>query len=213
MLDIHTVAQLRGARLKSLRKTVGLSRRAFFEKFGVSVGTLQNWESPRSGGLSESGARRIISCFDTEGIYVVYEWLMYGSGQLPQVSLSKNSLSHVRLNTHRSLEKEIEFFQSYYKFSTTFILENEVLAPKFNQGDCLLGVCKKTNKAIKELIGLLCIIELVGRKKCIGYLQKISFSKRTVQLFLPNNIAQDYCAVTPEVFISIWQVIAVSRCK
>ena len=46
----------RAKRLKRLRKITTLSRKLFSEKYGISPGTLQNWETARFGGLTEKGA-------------------------------------------------------------------------------------------------------------------------------------------------------------
>jgi transcriptional regulator with XRE-family HTH domain len=216
VVDIDTLAQERGARLKHLRKATGLSRREFFGKFGISVGTLQNWESPRSGGLSDAGARRIIACLASEDVHVGFEWLMYGAGQPPQMSLPKRfALLSQRANS-RCLEKEVDCFQRHNKGAAVLVLKEECLAPKFNKGDCLFGVLRKTNNTVKGLVGLLCIVELVNGERHAGYLQKISLSRRSVKICLPNSadfpVANNVFG-SEEVFNAIWQVVAVSRAE
>lgn len=83
--DLRSSRTARGLRLKSIRQSLRLSRRAFSEKFGVSVYTLQNWEVNKNHGLTEVRARQLVHIFKEAGIHCNYEWLMYGTGDAPRI--------------------------------------------------------------------------------------------------------------------------------
>ena len=77
------IANERAKRLRKLRAMAGLTRKAMTEKYQIPPGTLQNWEMPRFGGLSERGAHQVIQALTLEGVYARFEWLMMGVGNAP----------------------------------------------------------------------------------------------------------------------------------
>lgn len=77
------LAQAQGQRIKQLRKKTRLSRKAFGEKHSISPGSLQNWESGRYEGLTQSAVNQLLKAFQTEGFSCTVEWLLYGNGQEP----------------------------------------------------------------------------------------------------------------------------------
>ncbi|MBI5448694.1 MAG: XRE family transcriptional regulator, partial [Gammaproteobacteria bacterium] len=58
----------RGRRIKILRVLANLDRKAVEEKHGINFNTLKGWELGRHGGLTEKGAKKIISMCQQEGV-------------------------------------------------------------------------------------------------------------------------------------------------
>jgi ankyrin repeat protein/DNA-binding transcriptional regulator YiaG len=79
-----------GKRVKQLRLITHLSRRAFAEKHGLPMGSIQNMEEGRyKNGLTQRVTRNFITALQAEGIECTMEWLLYGSGFPPQHRFGK----------------------------------------------------------------------------------------------------------------------------
>lgn len=152
---------LRAARLKKLRKMTHYSRKAFSEKYNVSQGTLQNWETARFGGLTEKGANMMIQALNNEGLFCSFEWLMYGLGSSPILTdnINKNKVDGFKnLPQETIIQEELELFKSLTPDTIHFTVYDNSMEPYFCAGQVLAGR-KRTGKNIDSLINKTCIIE------------------------------------------------------
>ncbi|MEE3003071.1 MAG: hypothetical protein VX335_01840 [Pseudomonadota bacterium] len=170
---------LRATRLKKLRKMTHYSRKAFSEKYNVSQGTLQNWETARFGGLTEKGANIMIQALSNEGLFCSFEWLMYGLGSSPIIS--ETSIKRHNYNESVSavpqdqvIEKELDLYVSLTPDATTIKVIDDSMEPYFCSGQILAGR-KRTGKKIDNLINKTCIVETSG-KKLLRYIKKGTIS-------------------------------------
>lgn len=80
------IRRTRAQRLTMLRKKTRLSRQEFAKRHNLPYGSLQNWEDPKYGGLTKTGAPRVIKALKKEGIFATVKWLLDGVGPEPYVS-------------------------------------------------------------------------------------------------------------------------------
>lgn len=166
--DKTTLEIARAKRVQSLRKMTRLSRREFAKRYGVSPGTLQNWEDIHGNGLTEKGARRLIKALQSSGIYCSFEWLMQGTGQGPHVDQALYTDSELLIEPpelliekeHTYIAKELALFYHHYKEVIDCVIINDAMWPQFRIGDHVAGQ-RYYGRAIANLIGQECIVMTV----------------------------------------------------
>lgn len=149
----------RGQRIITLRKQLGLSRRAFAEKYSLSENTLKAWEHALQNGLSEKGAKMLVHIFRREGLPCSLEWLMSGR-QLPinyVTKTDKELFAHL-VGSKETIEKEIAAYRSIHPKLIYTTVEDDALLPHFAVGDVVAGV-PVSQKDFALAIGHLCIVE------------------------------------------------------
>ena len=170
--DQKSNAESRGKRLKSLRMMTGLSRKALDEKYNISASTIQSWEDAKAGGLTEKGARRVITVFKKEGIRCSLDWLLYGIGYPPQLSNklfdedeegstggSGTPLSGGEVaNEDRAIINELLVFRQNNPDAVEFIIADDGMSPFYSVGDYVAGK-RRTGQAVESIVGLDCVVE------------------------------------------------------
>jgi hypothetical protein len=171
--DAKIVQDCRSKRLKTLRKMTEMSRRCFAEKYNISQGTLQNWETSRFGGLTEKGARRMLKSLQSEGVFCSFEWLMYGFGDQPKVQSvleNKSSASPLDHPSDLSIEDELRYMSQLHASSIYMIVNDESMAPEYNRGDYVFGV-KYTGGDMAAVVRQVCIVEMMDASKVLRYVR------------------------------------------
>lgn len=165
----------RGNRVKSLRKIIKMSRKALGLRYDISSGTLQNWEDGRFGGLTEKGAKKIISAFLQEGIACKLEWLMYGTGENPlhkKVYLPALPAEIACSSTESDIiARELECFHQLNSNSVDTMLIDNCMAPYYCKGDHVAGR-RYFGKDIKRLVGQDCIVQTQSGQLLVRSLQQ-----------------------------------------
>ena len=203
------IANERAKRLRKLRAMAGLTRKAMTEKYQIPPGTLQNWEMPRFGGLSERGAHQVIQALTLEGVYARFEWLMMGVGNAPMFApgSARYIRSPKRPRSPEKLNQESAYFTSRSKKQRTYQLNDDSMSPQFTNGDVFIGVSRSAPRELMSLVNRLCIIQLDPEKTILRYVKSINPTRKTITLFThyPNgNCKHTY---TESTYIKIWQVI------
>ena len=168
--EYAVIGSKRAARLKQLRKMAGLSRRLFSERHGVAVGTLQNWETARFGGLSEKGARVMLAALRKEGVVCNYEWLMTGVGSGPVKYMVDTNLDSIGDERVSSMEKDVAFFKGRYPSSKSYCLRDDSMSPLLNIGDEVVALPVQD---VQTCLGRLCLIDLTGGISILRYVKSI----------------------------------------
>jgi DNA-binding transcriptional regulator YiaG len=165
--DSNSSRQARAKRLKRLRKITTLSRKDFSEKYDISPGTLQNWETARFGGLTEKGARAMLDFLVQENIHCTFEWLMYGAGSGPVIDVegpSNISIESVHSgNTtpyHTALKQELEKFYQLHENATHLTVMDDAMAPQFIMGETIAGI-KTLPEEYQQAIDQCCIVDTI----------------------------------------------------
>ena len=199
----------RAKRLRKLRAMARLTRKAMTEKHQIPPGTLQNWEMPRFGGLSERGAHQIIQALSVEGVYASFEWLMMGVGTPPKLApgTSRRYRTHNKPKAANKLTEEGEYFRSSGSKYCDYQLDDDVMSPKYAAGDLFIGMARSATREMISLVNRLCIIQLADGEKILRYIQTINPTAKTVTLFTqhPNGHCQHKAATCN--YLQIWQVI------
>lgn len=206
---VQRVAFERAIRLRKLRSMAGLSRRVFAERYGVAQGTLQNWESPRNGGLTEPGAHTVIRCFSSEGVNVSYQWLMMGLGKGPLPSISVG-VRKKRGDVDRVLfdEREAECFKKANKNSIVYTLSDNCMRPKYAPGDLFMGVPRRTLGGSSGLIDRLCIIQGADGRQLLRYVKGFFLAEKKVNTLSTSRAKGDFTPVFEEIiYQKIWLVV------
>jgi len=168
--------RLRAARLKKLRKMTHHSRKAFSEKYAISQGTLQNWETARFGGLTEKGAHTMITALGKEGLFCSFEWLMYGVGNSPVLTAHSSKKPTPPTQTEIKYEEErvkaqLALFCNLNPTTLNRQITDKTMEPYFYVGQLVAGR-KRTGKDIEKLLNKPCIIELADNHVVLRYLRK-----------------------------------------
>ncbi len=185
---VHTVAQLKGRRLRMARALTGFSRQELFEKIGIATSTIDTWESGRVE-LSQKSAERVCSALKQVGVSCSIEWLLTGSGSPPRImnALEKTMINvgsfqypDVRgdsslkdayaQNTYKfkklpslmdeKVRRELNFFLNLHPGSLFHIVEKDFLNCRYKVGDCVAGI----EENVQSLIGKVIIAVLADSK-------------------------------------------------
>lgn len=155
----------RGKRVKILRMLTGLSRREFEEVLGISSNTMQSWEAPKKegAGLTEKGARRVVSAISKLNIVCSYEWILTGVGNGPMLvgpMIQENQLQipSVDWGFAESILKEIAFFKSVNQQAVVTAVTDDGMHPFFSIGD-YVGGRKTVLNDYANFVGKNCIVE------------------------------------------------------
>ena len=81
---VHTVAQLKGRRLRMVRALTGFSRQEIYGRIGIATSTIDTWESGRVE-LTNKSADRVCEAFRKVGVYCSPDWLLTGTGSPPRM--------------------------------------------------------------------------------------------------------------------------------
>lgn len=179
----------RAKRVKTLRKMTRLSRGKFAEKHGILPGNFQNWEGPRYGGLSESGAKKIVQAVKTEGIYCTLEWLMHGVGAGPQiteklymdylpVTIRENQPAYSLQEDEMSfITKELLVLRQHYPDLLDYLINDDAMEPEFKLGDYVAGKAR-FQQQIETLLEDVCIVKTTDGEILLRYLKKSNVEGR-----------------------------------
>jgi len=169
------VRKERAERLKTLRKWARLSRQKFAREHGLPYGSLQNWEDEKYGGLTKTGAPRVIEALKNEGIFVSLKWLLDGVGPVPYIS-ANIVLKRMRIkqtaNAEPSdvdeeaikLEESLNLFRHHYRDVLNLVIPDNAMEPAFKQGDHVAGK-KMPTDSIAKFIGEIALVTVKGSKE------------------------------------------------
>ena len=204
MLGQKNTSKNRALRLRSLRAMCKCSRAEMASQHGIPVSTLQNWETPRYGGMTDSGARRVIAVFRKMGLHVAFEWLMHGVGDGPYLA-SRGVLHRMQNLLVRSRVRSIDHaaaFSQCHKHSMVFEVSEKCSIQGVKEGDRLLAVTVRATTKAAEIKNRLCVVVFLGGGIRSGYVAEIKLSKKHVRLFGKDPRVQE--ALVP--YEKIWQV-------
>lgn len=156
------VKKARGERLMRLRGMTNLSRADIAEKYGISADTLKNWELGRATGLTEKGARRVLTAFKQAGVQCSVGWLLAGNG-LPPVLLNQHAddlpqISQTEDN-YAVIPAEIQFFCEHYAHAFYAEVTDQGMEPFYYKGDYVAGQRYYQPQDIEKCVGQHCIVE------------------------------------------------------
>ena len=207
--NLETVKQFvkkRCEKLRGLRGMLKMSRREFSEKYHISSSTLQSWETPDLGGISESGARQIIQCYAEQGIQIDFAWLMFDSGNSPSywqdVKVVPNKESQ------RRVENEIEICVNARKSHIIYRLKDDSMLPRYQAGDIFVGSALHSRQKESDLAGCLCIVGLVGYGDRLGYVSNIKLRHKEVWVTQLNSVCENKMQKQIQ-YARIWPVTSI----
>ena len=218
--DVVSSGQARAKRLKRLRKMTGKSRKSFSEQYTISQGTLQNWETARFGGLTEKGARIVLDALRQEGIHCSFEWLMYGGGVGPSLSVKLNQSDPVEISALQSFRKkvklsrvedEMEVFYQLHANAVHFVVQDDTMQPQYREGEWVVGI-KVFGDEISSLTGNNCIVETHTGDVLFRYL-KAGSSVNLYDLICLNSLTRHrHVALYDEALFSAAPIVW-TRCE
>lgn len=147
-----------GARFRSVRSLVNINRKTFCERHEINRYTMQSWEN----GLHISKGKNIekfIEALSKEGILCNEDWLLYGRGDPPKTlgeinQSPKNFAPEVSkeitgLNFDLEIAKNIkDLYEKRQGEALIYRLLDDHMAPKFYQGDLVIGIRNSSNPLI-----------------------------------------------------------------
>lgn len=157
---IHTVAQLKGRRLRMVRALTGFSRQEIYGKIGIATSTIDTWESGRVE-LTQKSAERVCEAFRKVGVYCSPDWLLTGAGTAPRmmddveksIFATKQADETVQYKEKNpkaerkfppfldeSAKRELNFFMSLHKNALFHFVEEDFMNARFRKGDCVAGI-------------------------------------------------------------------------
>lgn len=200
---VHTVAQLKGRRLRMARALTGFSRQELYEKIGIATSTIDTWESGRVE-LTEKSSIRVCASLKQVGIYCSSEWLLTGEGSPPRImdELERAMFSSSEIQISNQLEtnigsknkkipsflnedikKELSFFLNIHKNSLFHIVDRDFLNYKYRIGDCVAGV----DDGLQNLSGKVAIGVLEDGNTIFG--RVVSSTGNECRFFMGNGNA------------------------
>ena len=168
--------QARAARCLSLRDMMGLSREAVRLRYGIARGTLQNWESARFGGLTQKGAKIIITASRAEGIDVSMQWLLHGIGTEPRLvgasdlDMSSKMFFNVSEQSMQNLSKMLNTFRAHNPDFIDLVVQDDLMMPMYAPGEYVAGNRKYLND-IESAASNVCIVQTAEHGHLLRYLK------------------------------------------
>tara|TARA_X000000950_G_scaffold241086_1_gene294478 strand:+ start:3266 stop:3997 length:732 start_codon:yes stop_codon:yes gene_type:complete len=203
--EIASSRSSRANRLKRLRKMTNQSRKSFSNLYGISQGTLQNWETARFGGLTEKGAHIILQALQKEGIHCNFEWLMYGAGHGPSFDRLLNKEQEAikpKKVLVSSIDEDLKTFQRLNHDTIHMYVPDDSMEPYYSEGELVAGIIHR--KHLEECLGHICIIKTIEHPLQVRLIRPTEVSNR-YHLIALNPLSQtnhppifhasiDYCA-------------------
>ncbi|MCR5225308.1 MAG: helix-turn-helix domain-containing protein [Alphaproteobacteria bacterium] len=170
---VHTVAQLKGRRLRMVRALTGFSRQEIYGRIGIATSTIDTWESGRVE-LTRKSAERVCEAFRKVGVYCSPDWLLTGTGNPPRMmdeversiysEEKDNQLSQQELKNagkeHNKFppfldelaRRELSFFMNLHKGALFHFMKEDFMNARFRKGDCVAGITEKLSELEGKLI-------------------------------------------------------------
>ena len=176
----------RGQRVRAIRLALRLTRPRIERDYGISRGTLQNWEDARFGGLGERGALRLIEAFAKEGIPCTVEWLLYGLGADPLLEWRGQNKTPAKLDScffNKQIEAELGFFHAQHPNAIDMIMPDAAMEPRIYAQELIAGV-RYFGEDLEQVLGQDCIIQTQQGDILVRRLQR-GHEKHTFNLICP----------------------------
>jgi len=170
--------EARGIRLRRIRNMANLTRQQLCEHSEININSLKGWEIGRYGGLTRSGAEKIINLAINEGVQCTLDWLMYGIGIGPSVnaitiktySCIESELQSIKSEDEK-IANELALFKKHYRNAIDFLVIDDGMSPTFQQGEYVAGINLTENK-INDAIGFNCIVKIGNGNILLRQLRK-----------------------------------------
>jgi len=158
--DANSALVMRGNRLKRLRNLTNLNREEFCANGEINFNTLTSWELGRFGGLTTSGAEKILQKVKKAEVHCSLEWLMEGTGPEPSVNpLSPIQFEHPEnLTEELIIDYELACFKAKNIDAVSLLIDDNGMEPNYHENDIVAGK-KRTGARIKTTLGHDCIVE------------------------------------------------------
>lgn len=208
----------RAERLRRLRKMTRLSRKMYSERYSISPGTLQNWETARFGGLTEKGAHFMIETLAKEGIHCQFEWLMYGAGNGPLLTKTMHDSTPTATAKKRkkpkpfseALATELSKFYQLHPNATHMSIIDDSMIPRYAKSDVVAGL-KVTGNAIEQLCHSCCIIDTEEYGRLVRMILQGTEPERYHLLCINQDTQEAHCILPDVKIIEAAAIIWVRR--
>jgi len=195
-------------RLKHVRDMLRLNREYIEKKYRISAATLKSWENALTK-ITEKGLKRCINMYRQEGILLTREWILYGTGLSPRISLDigKYLASELQYPRHENVSeglkvmdntgvsyntndetafilREATFFKESYTDSVALAVTNDDMEPVYQIGDYVGGIFRYDKNIISA-----------NKRDCIIRLSSGELLLR--RLFINNNGQKNLACINP----------------
>lgn len=148
--------EARAKRLRRLRNLANLSRPQMCND-EININTYIGWEVSRFGGLSKTGAKKVIDRVAQEQVVCTLDWLLYGQGMPPYLVHERPATGESEENL---IKNELALFETQYDNTIWLQVEDDGLSPFVEVGDYVAGVKITDKQQIDyKLIEQFCIVE------------------------------------------------------
>lgn len=152
-----TSAEARAKRLRRVRTLANLSRKQMCQD-DINRNTYIGWEVARFGGLSKTGAKKVINRVAQERVVCTFDWLMKGQGAPPYLIYERPVTGESEDNL---IKNELALFETQYDNAVWMQVQDDGLSPFLEEGDYVAGVQITDADSIeKQLLDQVCIIEI-----------------------------------------------------
>jgi hypothetical protein len=156
-----------------------LTRQQLCEYSDININSLKGWEIGRYGGLTWTGAEKIILQAAKEGVECTLDWLMYGIGAGPSVhsgfteiqTLPSSEGPKLAQDEDEKIANELALFKKQYTNAIDFIVNDDGMTPIYQKGEYVAGIALAENK-IDQAVGHNCIIQLENDNIILRQLRK-----------------------------------------
>ncbi len=186
-------------RIKHTRAVLGITRKEFGERSGISANTLRAWENGVNP-ISPKVAKKLAQGFSHCGLQCQPEWILSGVGISPREFNRATKYTHMNetiavpdmeWDDALSIIKEIQFFEFQHTNAIVVAISNDSMEPLYSLGEYVAGIAV-TDVEIDNLVGQNCIIEDESGCVHVRKLQKGMMAKTyTCYALNPKTTAQE----------------------
>lgn len=181
-----------GERLKYIRGLLKVSRAYLQDKYGIPEITLKSWENETTK-ISKSGVTRCIEMYKSEGILVSEDWILFGVGLDPKVSVDVSQYFSIPTNKDLPIEddevamiRDANVFKENNKNAVVMVVSNDDMRPFYYPGD-YIGGKMRFNENIETALNKDCIVYLKNGEKFFRRVIKNHLGSYNLTCLNPNE--------------------------
>lgn len=215
MIVTDTLAKMRAERLIRVRRMANLSRKETCENSDININTLKGWELARHGGLTKTGAVKIVQRLKQSGVLCHPQWLLDGTGSPPIIQYEQSPGQQLHCDVDLTFNErkdeeiakmrlELALFEQHSQPVLYRFIMNEDLAPYYQKHDLVAG---KITSQLDTCLGKYCLVQVDSQNILVGKLLSATDQLLVVDLLFDEHfpyLSKQYVGPCQQCAVICW---------